>query len=272
MGDNGTPAHVPIRSTGRAADTETAPLLREPRGRCFPIQGENDVTTYETEAGTGPEHANGFRPDDDKPSITIITGAPDIREFLKPKRTAEQKEYEERAASMLKALLIGSLNSGQAHDAAAIIRFGPGFARATGHLASSSDTARKLIDTATAPGNPWAQFAMTGFPLVAQIFRNHEEAIRDIPRTRRAMKADKKMRKQTGEPKPPAKVSVKIPFTKIRIPVRFNVKWSAFLSGFRAQTQEPHTLTESVFSDPKVLRALVDLGITIYAPEDVPEG
>jgi hypothetical protein len=223
---------------------------------------------YGTETGTGPEvNANGFYPDDgEKPGIQIITGAPDLKDFLKPKRTQQQREYEERTAAVLKQALIGTLNSGNARDAATIIRFGPAFARGTGHLADSNEKARATIHAMTTPGNPWMAFAMTGLPFVAQLIRNHENEIAEIPVKRKQAKAERKHRKETGAPKPEPRFRVKVPFTRFSIPLRFNVKLPALLAGFRTQTQEPDTLAESVFSDPKVLRALVDLGITIVNP------
>jgi hypothetical protein len=228
------------------------------------------VTTFETETGTGPETSNGFYPPDDKPGIQIITGAPDIKDLIKPKRTALQKEYEERTAAVLKQLLIGTLNSGNAYDAATIIHFGPAFARGTGHLADSNSKARAAIHALTTPGNPWMTFAMTALPFASQLIRNHEAEIATIPDKRREAKAARKRRKETGEPKPEPRFSVKIPFTRLRIPLRFNVKIPALFAGFRAQTQEPETLAQSTFSDPRILRALIDLGITIVTPDEGP--
>lgn len=215
-------------------------------------------------------------PPEGPPDLNVIIGAPPISEFLHPKRTATQREYEQRVASVLRAGLIGALNTGQITDAAAIIRFGPQFARATGHLADANETARKGIHAVTSPSDPLLSFVMSALPLVSQLFRNHQDQFAAIPEMRQSRKvkrAQAKAAAANGEVKPEARFGVKIPGTRFRIPLRVSMNARSLgkiFSGLKAQTQEPATLANTVFSDEKTLLALQKLGVTIYTNGEQP--
>jgi hypothetical protein len=210
------------------------------------------------------EHPNGY-PQDESPSWEAIFGAPDYSTLVRPTTSRIAKEYESNTNSILKALLIGSLNAGQYTDAAAILHYGPGFSAATGQLAASSDRARKVIDLATAPASPIAMWLMASIGLGAQLIRNHEPQIRQVPGAMKQGRAERRAMKQAGVPKPEPRFTIKL--GRIKIPVRFNFKIGKVFAPFRSQTKEPDMLAAVVFSNEDLIKALEKQGIILVRKE-----
>jgi hypothetical protein len=200
--------------------------------------------------------------DDDRPDWSSIFGAPDFTLLIKKPKTSTAREYEKRVNSVLKAVLIGTLNTGQIPDAAAILKLGPSFSTATGELAAADERARKILDILTEPANPWVMFAITGIPLIAQLMRNHEPAIKQAPTSIRERRAQRRVKRMEQPPR----FTLKIPFIRktIALRFRFHFRLGRVLAGFRSQTMEPSTLVQQVFSDVKVLDALRKMGAVIH--------
>jgi hypothetical protein len=127
------------------------------------------------------------------------------------------------------------------NDAAAILNYGPDFARAIGELADRDAKARRIIDFASdGMDNPYANVLIAGIPLIAQLMRNHEDKLDIHVRT------------------------VKIPFLKRQINLKFGIK----LGRFRNLTYEPSYITQHVLSDQKLIDILAKQGIKIGWPTD----
>jgi hypothetical protein len=216
-------------------------------------------TTGANGNGSGPTTGDEWR---------SIFDAPDFTALVKPAQTHKAKEYSEKVKSVLKSGMVGAINVGDFPDAATILHYGPAFADATGQLADGSEWAAKAVDVITSPGNPVMLFAMTAIPFGAQLFRNHEDLIKNIPETRRNMRLRRKAMATAHKAEPPR-------FT-IRAfgrawPVRFNTpKIGKMLAGFKSQTRDPEQLTYKVFTDPAVIRALRKQGIVLVNPNDPP--
>jgi hypothetical protein len=217
-----------------------------------------------------PEH-NGYRvkSDSDGTDYTAILEAPDYATLIKIPKTAVAREYEKRVNSMLKAGVFGLINSGNFQDAAALLHYGPGFSAASGDLASANDTAKHVLDLATSPNSPVLVFAATVLPLIAQLLRNHETQLQEVPSSWRENRASRKRARaaRKANPEPPAepKFYIHLPMGR-RIGVRFNLKVPVItniLKGFQAQTHDPAALTYRVFSDDKLNAALSKQGIKI---------
>ena len=221
--------------------------------------------------GEIPIHDSGFDPggngypQQDEPELDgwqIIFGAADYTTLIKPKSTVVSRTYRDKTYSVLKAATVGSINSGNMADAATFIHHGPSFGIAVGQLADADERARKAIDFLTSPSNPYVVFLMTAIPLISQLVRNHEEALSAIPQNIKMGRRQRKAMRSAQKDVPPR-------FTMHLfgrdIPVRWNprVKPLAFLKGFRSQTNDPGDLTNHVFEDPKLLKALADQGILI---------
>jgi hypothetical protein len=162
---------------------------------------------------------------------------------------------------VLKGGVIGAINMQDFPDAAAILEFGPAFADAAGQLADQNKRAAQAIDILTSPASPVALFVMTGIPLVAQLFRNHEEAIRTLPETRRQMRLRRKAMKDAQQAQEPR---FTIRFLGRKWPVYFRTpRVGKLFAGFKSQTKDPGQLTMNVFSDPRVQRALAKQGIRL---------
>jgi hypothetical protein len=215
----------------------------------------------------GYDSPNGSGPDipPSGPDFNVILGAPDFTQLVKRPKTGVAREYEKKVGSAFKAVTLASIQSGNLPDAATILWHGPGAASALGDLASVDDHARKAIDLITSPDNPWLVCAFTIIPLIAQLARNHEPALKEIPgkfRMGRKARAQRKLVKASQPPEPP-KFTFKL-FGKT-IPVRFKVRlpFGAMFKGIRSQTHHPDQLTAQVFSDDKLLAELRKHGVDI---------
>jgi hypothetical protein len=193
--------------------------------------------------------------------------APNLTDFVKEPRGKDAREYESKARAFLKTAVVNALGREQYADAATYLYYGPGLASATGQLASADDRAKKILDFVTSPANPYVLFAFAAAPMVTQLLRNHEVELGKLPEARRRGRAQRKAAKaaRVAEPQAQATIKIKIPFLRKEIPVRINVKriLPRALDGFRAQTTEPETLVNRVFSDPALIKELKKQGFHV---------
>lgn len=204
----------------------------------------------------------------EEPTWQAIFSAPNYGDLIKTRTTARAREYRDKTNSLLKAGLVGSMNAGDFPDAAAILRYGPAFSNATGQLADTSDRAAAIIDMITSPANPVAMFALAAIPLVAQVVRNHEKQIEQVPAARAQARRQKKAMKAARKEEEPR---FTIRLLKWRLPVHWHPKKidvRKVFAGFRSQTLEPEALANDVFTDPDVLKALERMGVLIRVNRD----
>jgi hypothetical protein len=205
------------------------------------------------------------------PDFNVILGAPDFTALIKRPETQKSREYERRTASALKLVVVGSIQAGQLPDAATVLYHGPGFAKAVGQLADASETAQKIVDAFTSPNSPWAMFALTAVPMVAQLFRNHEDQLQQVPSKIAFSRKARQMRKEAkqAQPKPPPRFTFRI--LGKQIPVRFRMRFNLgrVFAGVRTQTRDPNEIALGVFTDERLLSALAKQGINIaVVPRD----
>lgn len=239
-----------------------------------------------TDTWTEAEAEAYFRPDDDKyesdypegephtdTNYEAVFGAPDYASWVKVERTSRAREYEQKLNSILKMATLGALRNGNLADGATLIHHGPNFTRTLGDVTDVSDSAAKFIDVLTAPDSPWVFFFMAAIPFGMQLLRNHEREAKQVSKTWKQARAERKRAKKEGLTAPPTgtPITVKGPFgRKFTFRVHFP-RPSAFLGMFRAQTQEPASLTRDVFSDEKLRRALAKHDIQIIIRQDANE-
>lgn len=213
----------------------------------------------------GPEYPNGDTPREEYTDFRLILDAPDFTAFIKRTKNARVREYEKRTASALKAVALGAMQADDFPDAAAVLWYGPAIATATGHIADTSDRARNLLDIVTAPNSPWVALAMSVMPLIAQVARNHESVLDEMPKRfamgRRARAARAQARATEAEKTPP-RFTLKI--GKRRFPVRFQFSpWRMMTNGIRAQTVDPLVVTSRVFTNKDLIHELRRMGFNI---------
>jgi hypothetical protein len=201
-------------------------------------------------------------------SYGALFDAPDFSTLIRGRRPTGAREYENKVKSGMKSATMAAMRAGDLPDAAAILKFGPGFAAATGDVCAVNDKAKKMVDMITAPENPYVSLALATLPFVAQLIRNHEAAFDQIPETRKQAKELRKQRKaaMNGTEDTRRTVSVGIPFMKREIKIRVGVKIRPFAGlrkGIRTGSHPPETLIMQVFSDEKLIAALEKQGIRI---------
>lgn len=214
---------------------------------------------------------NGSR-SDGLPDFDVIVGAPDLGALLHRTPTRRAREYRNRVASLLRVGMIGSLNTGNFADAAAILWYGPGASTAVGNLADNYNSIAKGIDIITSPGSPIAECVTTLLPLMSQLARNHEQALAELPGRfnmgKRARAARKQAKTEARQDEPPMTLKVgrwQVPVRwRIRSPIRF-VK-----PVIRAQSMEPNLIAARVFTDPHVQKKLAEMGVRIMSPNGGP--
>lgn len=204
--------------------------------------------------GTGPEYTD-FR---------LILNAPDFASFIKRTKNATVREYERRTASALKALALGAMQAEDFPDAATVLWFGPSVATATGYVADASPRARAMLDVITAPNSPWVALALAVMPMFAQLARNHEAQLAEVParlNMSRKARAMRKVKKAEAEARKP---TFTFRLGKFRRPVylQFNPA-RLFSAGIKAQTVDPMVVTSRVFTDPTLLAELRRMGFNI---------
>jgi hypothetical protein len=209
--------------------------------------------------------------DDSEPEASAIFDygaifdSPDFSSIVRGRRSAHAKQYESKVKSVLKSGTMGSLRNGNFADAAAILHYGPGFAAAAGDLAAADERAAKAIDLITSPESPYLAFAFVTLPFVAQLFRNHEDTLKQIPEARRMARRRRREEAATSTGPTGKNVTLSLPFgRKINFRVGFRFRpLSRIKTMFRVPTHDPAELTEKVFSDPQLLAALQKLGVNI---------
>jgi len=212
-----------------------------------------------------PYEGNGTADNGEAFSWEAILSAPNYADLIKTRQSARAREYRDKTNSLLKAGLVGALNAGDFPDAAAILRHGPAFSNATGQLADSNDKAAAIIDMITSPANPVAMFVLATIPLVAQIMRNHEKELAQVPGARKQAKATRKALKEARKSEEP-RFTIKL--LRWQIPVRWHSKgpdWRKVFAGFKSQTLDPNALAADVFTDSDVQKALEKMGVLVRA-------
>lgn len=210
-----------------------------------------------------PEDTNGRGPE--YTDFRLILNAPDFATFIKRTKNARVREYEKRTASALKALALGAMQADDFPDAATVLWFGPSVATATGYVADASPRARAMLDVLTAPNSPWVALAMSVIPMMAQLARNHEAQLAEVPkrmsmtRKGRAMRAAAKAQAEERKPTFTIKIGKRI---NRPVYLRFNPA-RLFSAGIKAQTVDPVVVTSRVFTDESLLAELRRLGFNI---------
>lgn len=216
------------------------------------VKSDDWFDTGEVPNGDGSREAN----------YSTIADAEDYAKFIRKPRTVVSKDYERRVKAGLKAMVFGAINAGDLADAATIIHHGPDFAVAMGDLADADERFRKGLDLITTPANPYAMALMVSIPFVAQLFRNHETELAEVPKTFRQRRAARK-----ANPEEFQTAEIKIPLIRRRIRIGFRLKLrnpvKMFAAGVRSQTREPSELVVRVFSDSRLRTALERQGIRI---------
>jgi hypothetical protein len=192
----------------------------------------------------------------------VIFGAPDYTTLVKPKSTAVAREYRDKTYSMLKAVLIGAINTGDMADAATIVQHGPAFGQAIGQLANSDERTRRTLDFLTAPSNPYMTALMVALPFFSQLFRNHEKALQELPNNIRMTRRQRKAMRAAQSAEPP-RFTAHILGRDIPIRWRNPVRLSGVGKILRTQTADPALLVDHVFQDERFLKALADQGILL---------
>lgn len=219
--------------------------------------------------GSGPSIDDDEREDDElapESDYSYLFDAPSYSEFIKLKPNSRAKTYERKTASMMKAGLVMSLNSHQYPDAATFLKHGPGFATAAGNLAAEDPRAAKIIDMLTAPDSPYVMFALAAMPLFSQLVRNHERDVKTAATTWREKRAERKQAKISGykPTKQASPITVRLFKREFKLPIRLRFKLPSFkhmFGAFMTPTQYPDEITQEVFSDPSVVKALHKMGI-----------
>lgn len=203
-----------------------------------------------------PPHSNG-----NDPSLKFVDA--DIGEFIKKPKTAIAREYEHKTEAALNSVMrLLAQNPKTVPDAAAIIAYGDNFASAVGEVAEINKQTRRMIDLILSPESPWLALAIAGIPLATQLLRNHEPAItakREASRNKPKMTREqrKAARAETKANRP--KVTVKLFRREIKLSIPFKLKFNFVMS----QTLEPQALSDAVFKNEAVLKALKKRGIDV---------
>jgi hypothetical protein len=220
--------------------------------------------------------ANGHAPppdDDDSEAMeeehdySALFDAPSYSQFIKTAPNSKAKTYEKRVQSMMKAGMVASLNNHQWPDAATFLKHGPGFATAAGNLAAEDARAAAIVEMLTAPDSPYVMFFMVAIPMIAQLTRNHQPELREVGRTFREKRSDRKQARLSGASRPRASkppITVHIFKREFKIPIRFRVRLPNFRNVFKAflaPTQYPDEIAAEVFNDPSVVKALHKMGV-----------
>lgn len=213
-------------------------------------------------------------PEAEEYDYSELFNAPNYADFIKTKPNSKAQGYERKVASMVKAGLVLSINNQAWPDAATFLKHGPGFAKAAGNLAAEDARAAQIVDLLTAPDSPYVMFALVALPMISQIARNHQGDIKNAGTTMKQRRQERKQAKLAGlKPtvvKPP--VTVHLFRREFKIPIRVRIRFpkaSSLFKAFLAPTQFPGQITEEVFSDPAVLKALHKMGVY---PQDGGDG
>lgn len=164
-----------------------------------------------------------------------------VSDFMQePKRSKTAKDYENKAADVLRFAMRMTVTSDKTvTDAAAIMTYGDSVAEKIGDLAAEDPRVAKIIDFINGgTDSPYLNLAMAAMPLVLQVVRNHESDA--------AVEVKKEFRLF-------GRWSIKVPF-KLRLKNKF----------FRNLTSHPKELYDATFV-PEVTEALKKQGINVPA-------
>lgn len=216
---------------------------------------DEDLTGRDEWPGNEEVFADANESEADGPDLAWLE-APEIAGLIKGVKTGKARDYERKAQSALKTIARFRYQSGTdtgLADAAAIFAFGPDFASATGALAAENETAAKIVDMVTAPDSPALMFTIAAIPFVAQMFRNHQAQIAEVP-------AKWRNRKKPGVPRAEKK-KIRVGFGRLKfsvsVPPFFNVT-----PYIMQNSVEPEALATAVFGNPDVAKALRKFGWT----------
>jgi hypothetical protein len=234
----------------------------------FPPESEwEDTDSGSADSTTGANGHGGTRTRTRQTKRTAreILDAPDYVTFVRIADTNASREYRNKVQSMLKATALGAIRYGDLPDAAAIFHFGPDFAAASGQFAAANDTAAKMIDLLTAPDNPALVFVMTAIPFITQLFRNHQDELRQMPAVRRTWRERRKAARENPDAAVKPTIELTVPFTKRKIKFNLRVKFrvASIAGGLMRNSEDPDYLTHKVFSDEGLQRALIKQGFRI---------
>jgi hypothetical protein len=208
--------------------------------------GASEVFTPEP-----PQHENG-----DKPELKFLDA--DIADFIKRPKSGVAREYEKKTASALNSCMrLLVQNPKTVADGAAIIAYGDDFAAAVGEVAEVNKRTRQMIDLVLSPESPWMTLAIAGIPLATQLIRNHQASVADAVHNRPGKDARKAARAEAKANRPKVTFKLFKREFKVTIPIRFK------LGFLMSQAVEPAALSDAVFSNPDVAKALKKRGIKV---------
>jgi hypothetical protein len=164
-----------------------------------------------------------------------------VKDFVRePKRSRSAKEYENKAADVLRfAMRMTVTSDSTVADAAAILTYGEQVAEKIGDLAAEDARVAKIIDFINGgTDSPYLNLAMVSLPLVLQVIRNHEpDTVAEVKKEIRLFK----------------RWTIKVPF---RIRLRNKA--------LRSLTSDPKELYSATFT-PEVVEALTKQGVSVPA-------
>lgn len=161
-----------------------------------------------------------------------------------PHRTQRAREYESKVEGLLNLAMRACVGSpATVADGAAIIEYGPALASKAGDLADADARVRRALDLITSgTDNPYLALAFAAMPLVAQIARNHETSA-EVTGSRR--------------------IEFRIPFTKGKKTLGFNVRFKLRNPLLRSMTVEPTYLNSHVFGNSEIGPELTRQGVNV---------
>jgi hypothetical protein len=221
--------------------------------------------------GSGPpdvdpsEEADDWAGEEEIRDYSSLFDAPSYSSFIKTAPNSKAKSYEARVASMMKAGMTVSLNNQQWADAATFLKHGPGFSKAAGNLAATDARVAGIIEMLTAPDSPYVMFALVALPMVSQLFRNHQDEVKQAGVSWKETRAEKRRNRKAGVvPPKAAPLTVHLFKREIRLPIRLKLRMPKFgnmFKAFLAPTQHPSHIAAEVFNDPAVVKALHSMGL-----------
>lgn len=169
----------------------------------------------------------------------------ELLKLAQKRRANGAAKYEEQVATGLRNV-VGLTVSRQAtvHDAATVILYGKQVSYAIGDLAAADEKVANMVDWfSKGTENPYLNVVNALAPMAMQIMRNHEQAL---------------------EPK--VRVGIKIPFTKLSIPLPKFKLGIRFGGAFKMATDNPDEVYTAVFSQQSVVDSLTKKGIRVAPP------
>lgn len=161
-----------------------------------------------------------------------------------PNRTHRAREYESKVEGLLNLAMRACVGKpATVADGAAIIAHGPALASKAGDLADADARVRRALDLITSgTDNPYLALAFAAMPLLAQVARNHETSA-EVTGSRR--------------------VEFRIPFTKGKRTLGFNLRFRLRNPILRSMTIEPTHFLSSVFGNPEIGPELAKQGVDV---------